>query len=182
MAVDLSGLMAGLDALGEAKESLARRMAVAAGVLVRDDAIARAPEGDPSDYQSVSRHSSNTAPGSLKNAMYLVFDKEASTKDKIVYHVSWNSEKAYWGAMVEFGVEMKFQVGFGSNGFFTFNTEEGLPNRRGGKSMPRKGGPLMIKARPFLGPALDANMGKMMARALEVGRVELPKLLSEKRK
>lgn len=182
MAVDLSELLAGLDALGAVKESLARRMAVGAGVLVRDDAKERAPVGMPGDYENPNRHETNTAPGSLREAIYLAYAPDRSNGGKVVYSVSWNAKKAYWGHMVEFGVEMRFQAAYGTEGHFTISDKEGLPNKRGGKSRPRKGGPLIIKARPFLGPALDANLGKMLARALEVGRVELPKLLAGEKK
>lgn len=182
MAVDMRGLFEALDGLNEQKESLARRMGVAAGVVVRDDAKARAPVGTPSDYDSVSRHETNQQPGALREAIYLAYAADRSNSAKTVYTVSWNAKKAYWGAMVEFGVEMRFQTGVGKNGFFTLDGEPSAANRRGGKSRLRKGGPLQIKARPFLGPALDANLSTMMQRALEVGRAELPKILAEIKK
>lgn len=43
------------------------------------------------------------SPGNLKNAIYQVFSKDNSYKDVSTYHISWNAEKAPYGAMVEFG-------------------------------------------------------------------------------
>lgn len=43
------------------------------------------------------------SPGNLRNAIYQVFSKDNSYKDVSTYHVSWNADKAPYGAMVEFG-------------------------------------------------------------------------------
>lgn len=43
------------------------------------------------------------APGNLRNAIYQVFSKDNSFKDVSTYHISWNADKAPYGAMVEFG-------------------------------------------------------------------------------
>ena len=43
------------------------------------------------------------SPGNLRAAIYQAFSKDNSFKDVSVYHISWNADKAPYGAMVEFG-------------------------------------------------------------------------------
>lgn len=43
------------------------------------------------------------SPGTLRDAIYQVFSKDNSFKDVSTYHISWNADKAPYGAMVEFG-------------------------------------------------------------------------------
>ena len=43
------------------------------------------------------------SPGNLRNSIYQVFSKDNSFKDVSTYHISWNADKAPYGAMVEFG-------------------------------------------------------------------------------
>lgn len=42
-------------------------------------------------------------PGNLRDSIYQVFSKDNSYKDVSAYHISWNADKAPYGAMVEFG-------------------------------------------------------------------------------
>lgn len=42
-------------------------------------------------------------PGNLRDAIYQVFSNDNSYRDVSVYHVSWNANKAPYGAMVELG-------------------------------------------------------------------------------
>ena len=42
-------------------------------------------------------------PGTLRDSIYQVFSKDNSYRDVSTYHISWNAEKAPYGAMVEFG-------------------------------------------------------------------------------
>lgn len=42
-------------------------------------------------------------PGTLRDSIYQVFSKDNSFTDVSTYHVSWNADKAPYGAMVEFG-------------------------------------------------------------------------------
>lgn len=42
-------------------------------------------------------------PGTLRDAIYQVFSKDNSFSDVSTYHVSWNKDKAPYGAMVELG-------------------------------------------------------------------------------
>lgn len=43
------------------------------------------------------------SPGTLRDAIYQVFSKDKSFADVSTYHISWNADKAPYGAMVEFG-------------------------------------------------------------------------------
>ena len=43
------------------------------------------------------------SPGNLRDSIYQAFSKDNSYKDVSTYHVSWNADKAPYGAMVEFG-------------------------------------------------------------------------------
>ena len=43
------------------------------------------------------------SPGTLRDSIYQVFSKDNSFKDVSTYHISWNADKAPYGAMVEFG-------------------------------------------------------------------------------
>lgn len=43
------------------------------------------------------------SPGNLRDAIYQVFSKSNSYKDRSVYHVSWNKDDAPYGFMVEIG-------------------------------------------------------------------------------
>ena len=42
-------------------------------------------------------------PGTLLRSIYQAFSDDNSFKDVSTYHVSWNADKAPYGAMVEFG-------------------------------------------------------------------------------
>ncbi len=42
-------------------------------------------------------------PGNLRDSIYQVFSEDKSYKDVSTYHISWNADKAPYGAMVEFG-------------------------------------------------------------------------------
>lgn len=42
-------------------------------------------------------------PGTLRDSIYQAFSKDRSAADVSVYHVSWNADKAPYGAMVEVG-------------------------------------------------------------------------------
>lgn len=42
-------------------------------------------------------------PGNLRDSIYQAFSQDNSYKDVSTYHISWNADKAPYGAMVEFG-------------------------------------------------------------------------------
>ena len=62
----------------------------------------------PESEQAHMFHGTNAiygpySPGNLRNSIYQVFSKDNSFKDVSTYHISWNADKAPYGAMVEFG-------------------------------------------------------------------------------
>ena len=168
---DASGWKAGLDRLqGPLRESLARRMAVSGGVILRDEAKVRAPRSDGpyTPYSGEgSRHSE--ASGTLADSIYLAFDQNKSTQTLFTYRITWNDEKAWWGRLIEFGHWRPFGVGLNKEGFYVSHN----PTKRKGK----KGEGDWVSAKPFLGPTFDAKLTEARTAMIERGRNELPKLL-----
>lgn len=172
MPVDVSGLFKAFDGLLDKKESLARRMGVSAGVVVRDEAKENAPLGDAAkNGYSADWKTGSTEPGALKEAIYLAYNEGQSTPNKVVYSVSWNAKKAFWGVFIEFGFVMDHLVAMNKGGEFW--TEKGKP---------KPGGSLRVDAAPFLAPALDNNIQRIANAALDRGREEFPKLMAEIKK
>jgi len=171
MTVDVSEWLKAFDGLDDLKESLARRMGVSAGVIVRDDAKERAPIGDPTEGYDASWKTGSDQPGALRDAIYLAYS-DASTETQVVYSVSWNAKKAFWGVFVEFGFVMEHLV-LMNRAQNTFWTEKGEA---------RPDGPLRVEATPFLAPALDSNIARIAKAALDRGKIEFPKLLQEIKK
>lgn len=169
MTVDVSEWLKAFDGLDDLKESLARRMGVSAGVIVRDDAKDRAPVGG--DGYGADWKTGSTDPGTLKDAIYLAYNEKQSSEQQVVYSVSWNAKKAFWGVFMEFGFLQEFKIGMNPNATFWTN-----------KAYPREGGPQRVEAQPFLAPALDANVQNVYRAAVSRGKEELPNLLREIKK
>lgn len=161
--LDLKGWQEGLEKLnGPMRESLARRMGVAGGEVLRDEAKLRAPISDP-PYNPTSRGSSQ--PGTLRDAIYLAFDKKNSTATQFSYSISWNNAKAFWGRFIEFGWWQKYTIGRKPDG--TFYTDKSRPLKER----------IRHPAKPFLRPAFDAKIEVAKAAMIAKGREELPKIL-----
>lgn len=145
-AFDASEVLAGLDRLGAAKESLARTMGAAMGEAVRDEAKNRAPVGDKFDGA--------LAPGQLRDAIYLAYDprRNVLNPDRYRYVVSWNAKKAPHGHLVEFGHWMPYIYATDGQGIFW------TPKPVKAQS----GGPYWVAAEPFLGPGFDATLPSLM--------------------
>ena len=69
-----------------------------------------APVYEPEEGKSMMHyfHGENAVygpyrPGNLRDSIYQVFSEDNSYKDVSTYHISWNADKAPYGAMVEFG-------------------------------------------------------------------------------
>lgn len=159
--LDLSGWATGLDKLGgELKTSLARSMAVAGGKVLRDEAKHQAPVED----------------GVLRDAIYLAYSERRTGNERVVYSVTWNSQKAPHGHLLEFGHWQPFKVVYNKkSGQFTT-----LAKGKGGgpNAVPNPGGPKWIAARSFLRPALSVA-GQMAANAMILrGRERFPELLA----
>jgi len=151
--------------IGAGKESLARRMGAAGGEEFRDEAQARVSVSmSGSSYPETGRGS--PAAGTLRNAIYLAYDKRNSNESVHVYSISWNSKKAWWGKLVEFGYYQRYEVHKNNNGKYYTEKTQKLPT------------PKWIPGDPFLYPAY-ANKRQAVAKIMiETGRVEFDKIVS----
>lgn len=149
-AIDLKGVMAGLDLLLSQKESIARSMAVAGGKVIRDEAKARAPVDD----------------GTLKQSIYLAYKDTKSTKETVMYSVSWNHKLAPHGHLLEFGHWQTRAAYKGKDG-----------NWYSGKPLAS---PKWVEAKPFLRPAFDASLGRAQKAMLARGQQRFAEIASKK--
>ena len=83
----------------------ATRPAAQAGAqIIYDAARLNAPVSKkPHMFHGTHKVYGPYAPGNLRDSIYQVFSKSNSYKDVSTYHISWNADKAPYGAMVEFG-------------------------------------------------------------------------------
>lgn len=163
--MDMSQWLTGLDNLGgPIRESLARRMAVSGGIVLRDEAKALAPKG-VAEAQAIRQYGGSLNPGALENAMYLALNETMTTDTIFTYTISWNSKKAPHGHLLEFGHWQPYVVVFTEeNGWITLNVEKDTPTR--------------VPAYPFLGPAYESKIHQALQAMLDRGRAELPKLIA----
>ena len=146
---DVSSVFKGLDRLAEQKTSLARSMAVAAGKVIRDEAKVRAP----------------VESGRLRESIYLAYQDGKSTQDRVVYRVSWNSQTAPHGHLIEFGHWRKNAVYVGTDGQW-----HGRHHRIQAH---------WVAAHPFLRPAIEATRERAQEAMLTRGRERFAELLSQ---
>ena len=83
----------------------ATRPAAQAGAqIIYDAARLNAPVSKkPHKFYGTHKVYGPYAPGNLRDSIYQVYSKSNSYKDVSTYHISWNADKAPYGAMVEFG-------------------------------------------------------------------------------
>lgn len=157
---DFSGWIRGLEQLaGPAKVSLARSMGVAGGQVLRDEAILLCPVGTAAG--------GSIRPGLLRSAIYLAYKTERSLGDQQVYAVSWNSDKAPHGHLVEFG---HWQTNV------TYKGDDGEWYSDPGRKLEV---PKWVPAHPFLRPALDSAGSRAVAAMMKRGRERLFDLLAD---
>lgn len=144
---------------GPGRESLARRMGVSGGVILRDEAKERAPMSD-GNYNETSGGSQQS--GQLKDSIYLAFNTTLSTSTTFVYSVSWNADLAWWGKLIEFGHYIRYPYYRDAEGVYHTNKKRGL-----------LANPFWVPAQPFLQPAFDSSQGRAKVAMLERGRVEV---------
>lgn len=148
------------------KVSLARRMGVSGGQVLRDEAKVRAAVPHATTqfrYNPTSRGSQGE--GALADAMYLAFNSQLSNDSQYTYSVSWNHTTAFWGRWREFGHWIEYRF---------FYDETGVYHTI--KSQPLKA-KVWVPAHPFLAPAFDASLSQVKAAMMVRGRLELPKIL-----
>lgn len=165
----LDGLQAALDRLkGPARESLARRSAVAGGRVLRDEAklLARTTTEHVYNPESRGSHEAQT----LADAIYLAYRDADSTATMFKYSVTWNAQQAWWGKLREFGYFIRYPYYKDGNGMY--HTYHGKSS-----ATPHKlSEPHYVPAEPFLAPAMGA-LPRVKAAMIESLRTEFPKLL-----
>lgn len=93
-----------LQAKAEALNKATRPAAQAGAQVIYDRAKQLVPVSDGAHmFHGTNAVYGPYSPGNLRNAIYQVFSKDKSFRDVSTYHVSWNSDKAPYGAMVEWG-------------------------------------------------------------------------------
>lgn len=99
---DMSGIDAELAEL-EAKVGAALHPAARAGAKVLYDAVkVNAPRSEKAHFTKGKKQ--GYQPGNLQASIYYAFNDKASVPSKQVsFSVSWNKQKAFYGAFVEFG-------------------------------------------------------------------------------
>lgn len=100
IAFDFSGVEAALDGMAQGSQEALRPAAQAGAQVLYDEVLVRVPVAKRERKLKSGRI---IAPGALRAAIYQVYSKDRSTKDRAVYHVSWNAKKAPHGHLVERG-------------------------------------------------------------------------------
>lgn len=102
--IDLAGFKKELSAKAAQLNSATRPAAQAGAQILYDRARQLVPVSKAAhNFYGTHAVYGPYKPGSLRAAIYQVFSEDNSFKDVSTYHVSWNAEKAPYGAMVEFG-------------------------------------------------------------------------------
>lgn len=167
MAVDLSGLDALIDELGEnAREAI--RPAAQAAAQVLYDAV----------KDNVSRIKAKT--GSLDGSIYQVYSTMLSGPTNAVYHVSWNSKEAPHGGLIEYGHLQRYRYYKGADGKIRPMVRPGMdgkPRPKGRASQAAKDAyyvalptPIQVPAQPFIRPAMDKFDAAVKAAEAELRR------------
>ena len=157
----MSEVMAGFDKLARAKEPVARAMAHAMGVEVRDEARLRAPVGTPAG--------GSKRPGLLASAIYVAYDQRVNmlNPDSYRYTVSWNSKKAPHGHLLEFGHWMPYKYTRLKDGRYTTNKPlQPNPTKTNDAGF-------WVQQYAFLGPAFDSRLGGLASVAYKAGAAKL---------
>lgn len=160
---DMREVSSALDTLaGPVRESLARRMAVSGGRVIRDEARLRAPTGPDNHWPETPRG----AWGVLKESINVAFSDKRSSGTVFTYSVSWNDRLTPQGHWVEFGHWMPYAYRIVDGKYVT------------DKSRPLPGKGHWVEAQPFLRPAWEARQADAYQAMIERGKQELPILLA----
>ena len=104
ISIDLAKLKTELQATADKLNKATRPAAQAGADVVYQRAKQLAPVSSKSHkFYGTNQVYGPYSPGNLRDSIYQVFSRDNSYKDVSTYHVSWNADKAPYGAMVEFG-------------------------------------------------------------------------------
>ena len=121
LAVNMAGVHAMLDEMGEAAEAAARPAAQAAAQVLYDEV-----------KRNVAAIPAKT--GKLAQSIYQVYSQANSADGRATYHVSWNVRKAPHGHLVEFGHIQRYVTYVGRDGnFYTAVRPEARGKRKPGR-------------------------------------------------
>lgn len=106
--IDTAAFSAALEKRKQALLEAVRPAAQAGAEFVYQEARTRCPvSAEAHIFHGSSYRKTGTRylfyPGDLRKAIYQVYSKDKSGPATAVYHVSWNSKKAPYGYMVEYG-------------------------------------------------------------------------------
>lgn len=169
--IDFDNVRQHLDKLTSVvKESLARRIAVAGGRTIRDEARVRAPKG-VAEAQTVRQYGGSKNPGLLEDSIYVAYNKALSGKDQQAYSVRWNHKLAPHGWLAEFGYWQRYEIAFDSKRqeWFTKKDREG--------NLILKGSPKKIPGAFFMTASWEAKAKDAGIAGIEAGRLALPFLM-----
>lgn len=165
MALDLNGLDALIDELGENAREAIRPASQAAAQVLYDEVKANA--------ERIKKKS-----GNLASSIYQVYSTMLSGPSNAVYHVSWNSKKAPHGGLVEYGHLQRYRYYKGADGQIRPMVRPGMdgkPRPKGRASQAEKDAyyiplptPIQVPARPFVRPAIDKFEAAMKAAEAEL--------------
>ena len=104
--------------------------------------------------------------GNLKRSIYQVYSGQNNNKKKALYYISWNTQKAPHGWLVEYGHIQRYQAYMNKRGEWKTMIRPGMrgkpkPKRSAPQSVKdayyvlRKGGPIQVPARSFIRNAVD---------------------------
>lgn len=163
-----------LDALGaaEARNSLARTMAVAGAVVFRDEAQQRAP----------------VKSGRLRDAIYTAYaDQQSRPNDGLaVYKVTWRTKtggatfSAPHGHLIEFG-HWRYNRR-GEDGMWLKSLKPGRSRGRGPQDHQPPGAldePVWVPAKPFMRPAYDAKRQDAIKVMFEAGGRRMKEIMEQ---
>lgn len=104
ISIDIGKFKQELQAEADKLNAATRPAAQAGAQVVYERAKQLAPISKaPHMFHGTNKVYGPYSPGNLRDSIYQVFSKDNSYKDTSVYHISWNADKAPYGAMVEFG-------------------------------------------------------------------------------
>lgn len=158
--LDLSGWKAKFQQLGgPGIESVARRMGVAGGRLLRDQAKSIASAAKTGGGRT-------KVPQRVIDSIYVAYDKRGSGSNVYTYNVTWNHLQARNGHWFEFGYYRRYVVQFNkkTGTFVTFKNKP-LAN------------PIRVPAVAFLARAYDSNLPEAKDAMIDAGKFAFEEFL-----
>lgn len=111
--VDLKAFKDQLRATADQLNAATRPAAQAGAQIIYDRAKQLAPVSEKAHmFHGTNAVYGPYSPGNLRESIYQAFSRDNSFKDVSTYHISWNADKAPYGAMAEFGTSHSPAISF----------------------------------------------------------------------